>query len=130
MDRAARKQVLLTRIAFERMELRRDFSRVRQATSLPTLVRAAVGENVGRALLGAMLPGKSSWLPTALSMFRKYKLAATLAAGFAPGLAGVGLKRMTKLAAFASAAWLGWRAYQGYKSQSAQSSKSQGDYSP
>jgi hypothetical protein len=117
LDRDARKQVLLTRIAFERVELRRDLARVQEAASVPNLVRAAVGENVGRTLLGAMLPGKNAWWPLAMSLLRKYKIAATLATGFAPALGGRGLKRITKVAAIASVAWLGWRAVQGFRGQ-------------
>jgi hypothetical protein len=115
MDRDARKQVLLTRIAFERIELRRDLARVQEAASVPNLVRAAVGENVGRALLGAMLPGKTSWLPLAMSMLKKYKVVATLAAGFAPGVTFRGLKSLTKYAGIASAVWFGWRAFSAFR---------------
>jgi hypothetical protein len=114
MDRHARKQVLLTRIAFERMELRRDLARVQQATNVSSLLRTVAGDNLGKTLLGAMLPGKSSWLPMALSLLRRYKVAAALVGGLAPTLGGrKGWRRIGTVAALASAAWLGWRAAQG-----------------
>jgi hypothetical protein len=116
MDRHARKQVLLTRIAFERMELRRDLARLQEAASVPNLVRAAAGESLGKTLLAAMVPGKSSWWPLALALLRRYRVAATLAAGFLPGLrvSGRGVKRVVKIAAIASVAWFGWRAARGF----------------
>jgi hypothetical protein len=51
MDRDARKQVLLTRIAFERIELRRDVARLEQAARIPNLLRAAVGAGLAPSLL-------------------------------------------------------------------------------
>ena len=115
MDRHARKQVLLTRIAFERMELRRDLARVQQATNVSSLLHAALGDNLGKTLLGAVFPGKGTWLPLALSMLRRYRVAAALVGGLAPALGGRrGWRRIVKLAALASAGWLGWRAAQGF----------------
>jgi hypothetical protein len=115
MDRDARKQVLLTRIAFERIELRRDMARLQEAASVPNLVRAAVGDNVARTIFGAMIPGKTAWLPLAMSLLRKYKVAATLLAGVTPALGGRGLKRLTKYAAVASAAWAAWQVVRAFR---------------
>jgi hypothetical protein len=115
MDRHARKQVLLTRIAFERVELGRELARVNQAARLPNLLRGAVGGDLGRSLFGAAgAAGQGGWVGLALSLLRRYRVAAALFGGVAPLLGGRrGWRRWVRLGGLAAAAWLGWRALQG-----------------
>ena len=109
LDRDARKQVLLTRIAFERVELRRDLARVRQAARLSSLLRSALGPKLGRSLFGA--GGADGWVGVALGLLRRYRIAAALLGGVAPGLRGRrGWPRILRYGALAAAAWFGWRA--------------------
>ncbi len=85
LDRHARKQVLLARIAFERIELRRELARVQQAAQLPHLLRAAVGGAFGRSLFGAGAgPGRRGWVELALAMLRRHRVAAALLGAAAP----------------------------------------------
>lgn len=115
MDRHARKQVLLTRIAFERSELRGEFARVNQAARLPNLLRGAVGGGIGRSLFGAAGPaGRGGWLGLTLSLLRRYRVAAALLGGAAPMLRGRGgWQRVVRLGGLAAAAYFGWRVAQG-----------------
>lgn len=82
-DPEARRQLLLTRIAFERNELRRDLERLRQATTLPQLLRSALGLRPGSGLFGAAggadALGRNGWIGTALAWLRRYRLASTVA---------------------------------------------------
>lgn len=115
IDRDARKQVLLTRIAFERVELRREFARVQQAAHLPNILRAALGGSLGRSLFGSGSPaGAGGWIALALSLLGRYRVAAALLGGAAPVLRGrKGWRRLVRLGLLAAAAWLGWRAARG-----------------
>jgi hypothetical protein len=114
MDPLARKQLLLTRIALDRVELRVGVTRVRQAVGVPLLLRALVGGDVGRALFsGSGKTAGADWLRLGLSLLRRYRLAATVIAGIAPLLGRrKGWRRMVRLAAFGAVAWFGWRALQ------------------
>lgn len=113
MDRHARKQVLLARIAFERVELRRDVARVRQAAQLPHVLRSLVSGALGVSSLGASA-GRRDWVTLALSLLRRYRGAAGVLAGIAPLLgAGRGWRRVVSLVVFGAAAWLGWRVVKG-----------------
>ena len=119
LDRDARKQLLLTRIAFERSALRRDLSRVHQAASLRHLLRGALPGGIGQALLGASkLPGSTAgWLALALSLLRRYRTATTLLGGLAPTWsARRGWRRVRRwgivAAALGAGVWFGWRALQ------------------
>ena len=114
LDRYARKQLLLTRIAFERAELRRDVARVKQSVRLPQMLRAAVGGGLGRSLFGAGSAGSSGWVGLGLTLLRRYRVAAALLSGIAPLLRrrpgrGRNWSRLFKLGALAGAAWFGWR---------------------
>jgi hypothetical protein len=110
MDRHARKQVLLARIAFERVEMQRDVARVRQAAHLPQLLRSVVGGGLGASLLGAGTAGQGGWLSLAMSLLGRYRVAAGLLASAAPLLGGRrGWRRVVRVGVFAAAAWLGWR---------------------
>ena len=110
-DRHARKQVLLTRIAFERIELHRDVARIKQAARVPQLLRAAMGGSLGQSLFGGGAAGAQGWVGTALALLRRYRLAATLLGGVAPLWRGRGRwRRIARLALLGAAAWFGWRA--------------------
>ncbi len=120
-DRDARKQLLLTRIAFERSMLRSDLTRIRQAASLPHLLRAALPGGVGQALFGAnQLPADTAgWVALALGLLRRYRTAALLVGGLAPALGlqhGLrrGLRRVRQVgmvAALGAGAWYAWRVF-------------------
>ena len=109
MDRHAQKQVLLARIAYERIELRRDVAQVREAARLPQLLRAAVGAGLGQSLFGASWP---AWLSPVLALLRRYRVAATLFGAVAPLLRGRAAqwRRIVRLSVLGLAAWFGWRA--------------------
>jgi hypothetical protein len=111
IDRVARKQLLLTRIAYERIELRRDVARLQQAAHLPAMLRHAIGGGLGKSLFGAAgKPGAGGWVGTALALLRRYRLAASLLGGVAPVLRGRrGWRRIAILGVLAAAAWFGWR---------------------
>jgi hypothetical protein len=129
MDRDARKQVLLTRIAFERIELRRDVARLEQAARIPNLLRAAIGANLAPVLgksrasrkrdgfLDGALMGSApegGWMSMALSMLRRYRVAAALLGSAVPLFKKRRLvTRLVKLGAVGAAAWFGWRAWSG-----------------
>ena len=114
LDRHARKQVLLTRIAFERADLRSELARASQAVRLPNLLRRAVGGGVAKSLLG--LSGgapQGSWLGVAWRLLRRYRVAAALLGSAAPMLRRRGwLRSGARIGALAAAAWFGWRALQ------------------
>ena len=115
MDRHARKQVLLTRIAFERAELRADLARVNQAARLPNMLRGAIGGKLGKSLFGAAGPaGQGGWVGLALSALRRYRVAAALLGSAAPILSGRGgIRRLLKVGGVAAAGYFGWRFFQG-----------------
>jgi hypothetical protein len=115
MDRHARKQVLLTRIAFERVELRAELAQVNAAARLPNLLRGAIGGNIGRALFGAAgVAGQGGWVALALSLLRRYRVAAAVLGSAAPLLRGRGgWRRVVRLGGLAAAVYFGWRFVQG-----------------
>ena len=114
MDPQARKQMLLTRIALDRVELRFDMTRVRHAVSVPLLWRAFVGEDLGRALFSGAKTDGAGWLRVGLTLLRRYRLAATILASVVPVLRGRRIvRRVGLLGAFGVAAWFGWRAVRG-----------------
>lgn len=112
MDRHAQKQVLLARIAYQRIELRRDLARVREAARVPQLVRAALGGGAwGRALFGAGGTRGAGWLGHAWSLLRRYRVVATLLGAVAPALAVHSRwRRIFRLAVLGAAVVFGWRA--------------------
>ena len=119
MDRHARKQVLLTRIAFERADLRSELARVREAVRLPNLLRGTVGGGIARSLFGIGAPARSpgsaagGWLGLAWSLLKRYRFAAAVLGGAAPLLRGRrGWRRVARLGGLAAAGWFGWRAWQ------------------
>lgn len=67
-DRAARRQLLLARIALERAELTRDLLALRYAARPASLWRAALGAALGPAPAGA----GTGWLGGALGLLRRY----------------------------------------------------------
>lgn len=115
IDRHARKQVLITRIAFERAELRSEFAHVSAAARLPNLLRGAIRGNLGQSLFGAAGPaGQGGWVGLALSLLRRYRVAAALLGGAAPILRGRGgWRRVARIGGLAAAAYFGWRFIQG-----------------
>ena len=115
IDRQARKQVLLTRIAFERAELRGELAQVNGAARLPNLLRGAIGGKLGQSLFGAAGPaGQGGWVGLALSLLRRYRVAAALLGGAAPILRGRGgWRRVARIGGLAAAAYFGWRFVQG-----------------
>ncbi len=110
IDRHARKQVLLTRIAFERAALHAELARVHEAARLPNLVRGVFGARVGRSLFGTGAPaGQAGWGALALSLLRRYRVAAALLGSVAPVLRGCGgWRRAVRLASLAAALYAGW----------------------
>lgn len=119
MDARVRKQLLLTRIALDRVELRYGAARVRQSVGAPLVWRALVGADIGKALFGGAKTDGAGWLRLGLTLLRRYRLAATVLGGLAP-LLGLrrgaksgqrsGWRRSVRLAAIGTAAWFGWRA--------------------
>ena len=111
IDRHARKQVLLTRIAFERATLRSELARVREAAQLPNLLRGTLGANLARSLFGAPGPaGPGGWVSLALSLLRRYRVAVALLGGLAPALRGRGgWRRILRLGSLAASLYAGWR---------------------
>jgi len=109
-DREAQKQVLLARIAYQRIELRRELAQVREATRVPQLLRAVLGGGTwSRALFGAGGTGATGWLGQAWSLLRRYRVLAPLLGALAPALGGR-TRRLVRLALLGAAAWFGWRA--------------------
>lgn len=110
LDREARKQVLLTRIAFERADLRSEIGQVNQAMRLPNLLRLAVGGGLIKSLLGSTAPAAGTgWLGTAWQLVKRYRVAATLLGSAAPILRRRGWVRLGALGAVGAAVWFGWR---------------------
>ena len=112
MDRHARKQVLLTRIAFDRSQLRNDISRVSQAARLPNLLRGVVGGSVARSLFGApsVVATRGGWVGLALSLLRRYKVAAALIGSAAPLVRGRSRwQRVLRIGGLGAAAWFSWQ---------------------
>ena len=117
VDRHARKQVLLARIAFSRNELRRDIAQVKRAAQPAQLMRAVVGDSLG-GTLGRWFGGCGStehasvgdWFGTAMAWLSRYRVASSLLGSVLPMLGGGrGLRRLLKIAAIAGTGWLGWR---------------------
>ena len=128
MDDFARKQLLLTRIAIDRSELRANAAQVRQALGVPLLLRAVLGADIGRALFDAGGSGSADWLRAGLALLRRYRWAATLIGGIAPLLRSrergrKGWRRLLRLGAVGAAAWFGWRALRGGRPSSRPSSR-------
>ena len=110
IDREAQKQVLLARIAYQRVEMRRDLARVREAAGVPQLLRAALGGGGwSQALLGAGGARGTGWLGQAWALLRRYRVVATLLGALAPALGGRS-RRLVRLGLLGAAAWFGWRA--------------------
>ena len=110
IDREAHKQVLLARIAYERVELRRDLGRVREAARVPQLLRAALGGGSwSQALLGAGGARGTGWLGQAWALLRRYRVVATVLGAVAPALGGRS-RRLVRLGLLGAAVWFGWRA--------------------
>lgn len=111
IERHARKQVLLTRIAFERAQLRADLAQVNQAARLPNLFRGVVGGKLATSLFGVPSPaGRTGWLGTAVSLLKRYRLAAALVGGVAPIVRGKGRwRRLLGLGGLTTAAYAGWQ---------------------
>lgn len=112
IDRHARKQVLLTRIAFERSELARELAQVNRAARVPNLLRGLFGGGgLGRSLFGAGGPaGRAGWVALALSLLRRYRVAAALLGSASPLLRGHGPwpRRLLRFGGLAAAACAGW----------------------
>jgi hypothetical protein len=114
MDRHARKQVLLTRIAFERTELRAQLAQVNRAAHWPNLLRGAIGGGLAQSLFGAAgVAGQGGWVGLALALLRRYRVAAALLGSAAPLLRGRrgGRRRLARLGGLAAAAYAGWRLF-------------------
>ena len=114
MDPQARKQMLLTRIALDRVELRLDMTQVRQSVSVPLLWRALVGADLGRTLFSGTKTDGAGWLRVGLTLLRRYRLAATILASVLPVLRGRRIiRRVAVLGTLGVAGWFGWRALRG-----------------
>ena len=119
-ERQARKQVLLTRIAYQRNELRREFAQVRHATESRQLLRALVGDSlgatIGRTLFGSGAAASGDLLAQGLAWLRRYRVAAALIGSVMPVLRGGSRwRRVLRIGVIAGAAWLGWRAVRSRK---------------
>lgn len=113
-ERHGRKQVLLTRIAFERNTIRHELAQVRRASSLTSLLGLAVGGNLASALFSAGTARDKGSLGLIVSLLRRYRGAATLIGGALPILGGrVGWRRVVTVAAIGAATWLGRLAWRG-----------------
>ena len=112
IDRHARKQVLLTRIAFDRAELARAVAQVGASARVPNLLRAALGEGAARSLFGSGGAGRTGgWVNLALALLSRYRFAATLLGAAAPVWRGRGRwRRVARTVGLTAAAWFGWRA--------------------
>ena len=113
-ERHARKQVLLTRIAFQRDQLRREWVQVQRASEPRQMLRALIGDSLGstisRALFGSRPGGGDDLVGQALGWLRRYRVTATLVGSIAPLLRGTGRwRRALRIGAIAGAGWLGWR---------------------
>ena len=115
VERHARKQVLRTRIAFQRNELRHELARLRHAAAPRQLLHALVGNSLG-GTLGRLLFGSvrsrapADLISQGLTWLRRYRVAAALVGSVLPVLRGGGRwRRMLRTGVIASAAWLGWR---------------------
>ncbi|MEO8059787.1 MAG: hypothetical protein ABI671_15850 [Burkholderiales bacterium] len=115
MDHHARKQVLLARIAHERVELRRDVARVGEAASWTRLLRDVLGGGPGAPLFGAGAGNVAGWLGIARALLSRYRLVGALFGAGAAVLRGRSgaWRRVTRLGLIGAAAWLGWRVVQG-----------------
>ena len=123
-DREARKQVLLTRIAFGRADLRSELGPLHHAVRLPNLLRLAIGGGLIRSLLGSMATtAGTGWFGTAWQLVKRYRVAATLLGSAAPILRRQGWVRLGALGAVGAAAWFGWRRLQPRKSVTARSER-------
>ncbi|MEQ1685914.1 MAG: hypothetical protein ABL916_19900 [Burkholderiaceae bacterium] len=110
LDREAQKQLLLARIAYQRIELRRELAQVREAARVPQLLRTVLGGGTwSRALFGVSGTDGAGWLGQAWSLLRRYRVAATLLGALAPTLGGRS-RRLLRLGVLGVAAWFGWRA--------------------
>ena len=114
VERHARKQVLLTRISFQRNELRRELVQLRRASEPRQLLRAVIGDSlggtIGRALFGAGSAAPSDLIAQGLAWLRRYRVAAALVGSVAPFLRGGGRwRRVLRIGVITGAAWLGWR---------------------
>lgn len=115
-ERHARKQVLLARIAYARIELRRDVTLLKRSVQLPHMLRAVLGDRLGNGLAGTLkstLMGgaaQGDWFGMGMALLRRYRLAVTILGGVAPLLRGGGRwRRVVGVAVAAGAGWLGWR---------------------
>ena len=116
-DPEARRQLLLTRIAFERNELRREVEQLREATTLPHLVRSALGLRPGAGgwfggAAATDAQGHTDWFRIGLAWLRRYRLATsvvgTLFGGAAPLLRKRGRWRRTAFLAAAAGGAAYW----------------------
>jgi len=117
-DREVQRQLLLTRIALERGELRREVAELRAATSLPPLAKTLLRSAFGMPARPAGASGADGWLETALAWLRRYRLASaalgTLFGAAAPTLGRrLPWKRLALLAVLGGAAWWGWASQAG-----------------
>lgn len=117
LDLQARRQLLLTRIAFERGEMRRDLARLREATTLPHLVRSLLGLGSGSGWFGAATGAdalkRGGWIATGFAWLRRYRLASAVLGTFFGGAAPLLRKRgrwgrLALLAAAGGAAYWVW----------------------
>ena len=112
MDPHTHKQLLLTRIALDRAQLRLAVDDVRRSASLGRLLGGAFQSPVLRRVWAVGAPADGGgWLGTALALLRRYRLAAT-ALGLITSVVGPRrrLPRFGLLAAVAGGAWVAWRA--------------------
>lgn len=80
LDRDARRQLLLTRIAVERVDLLGDLARLRRSASVSRLLRLAVAPTPLAALFsGAASARGAGWVGTAVALWRRWRRVAPVA---------------------------------------------------
>ena len=123
-DRNARKQLILDRIALERVVLRNDLAVVRHSLRPIQLIRAAMTAGAGPDWLSQKTATAEAWLPRIFWLLKKYRWAATLLAGV-PAM-GRWLRRKHRLGvafALVSAVIAVWRAVRPSESETGPGSK-------
>lgn len=113
IDAQSHRQLLLTRIAFERAQLAADVQRLGQAASLPAIVRSVAGPGFISDWFGKQRSPRaksaSGWLDLALTLLSRYRVAATLLGGIAPLLGGGRRwRRLLMAAVVGGAGYAGW----------------------
>jgi len=105
-DRNARHQLLLTRIAVDRVQMSNDLQRMRHAAQPARLLAAGWAATPLASLFGAASgAGPQPWAATALAMWRRWRRVAPVVGLLAPLLPKRRWLRRTALLATVLAGW-------------------------